>query len=135
MLKTPIETPCWLFAIEILAAFLLGLIVGAIAKRQRSTARQEDEGGVGDGETIELYVGNLSYDVTEKDMRKAFEPYGKVVDTRIIQNKFNGKSKGYGFVEMVERDESDAAIKAMNGKDLMGRKVVVKEARSQPRDK
>jgi len=71
--------------------------------------------------SIEIYVGNLSYDLDESVLRSTFEAYGKVNDARIITNKFNGKSKGFGFVHMPVQAEAEAAVKALDGKDLAGR--------------
>ena len=66
-------------------------------------------------------------------LSKAFEPHGKVISARIIRNKFNNKSKGFGFVMMADEKEADDAVKALNGKDLDGRKLVVNEAKSRAR--
>ncbi|OGV57690.1 MAG: hypothetical protein A2283_02890 [Lentisphaerae bacterium RIFOXYA12_FULL_48_11] len=66
-------------------------------------------------------------------MRKAFENYGKVASARIIKNKFNGKSRGYGFVEMPDRAQAMAAIRALNGNEIKGRRIVVNEAKSEAR--
>ena len=71
--------------------------------------------------SIEIYVGNLNYDLKEEALKAAFEAYGKVNDARIITNKFNGKSKGFGFVHMPVQAEAEAAVKALDGKDLEGR--------------
>ena len=71
--------------------------------------------------SIEIYVGNLNYDLKEETLKAAFEAYGKVNDARIITNKFNGKSKGFGFVHMPVQAEAEAAVKALDGKDLEGR--------------
>ena len=73
--------------------------------------------------SVEIYVGNLSYDMTEDQLRKEFEAYGKVNSARLITNKFNGKSKGFGFVQMPDRAEADKAIEALNEKEIMGRKM------------
>jgi len=73
--------------------------------------------------SIEIYVGNLSYDMTEEQLRKEFEAYGTVNSARLISNKFNGKSKGFGFVHMPNRDEVDAACAALNDKEILGRKI------------
>ena len=73
--------------------------------------------------SVEIYVGNLSYDTTEDQLREAFSAYGKVNSARLITNKFNGKSKGFGFVQMPNRAEADKAIEALNEKDFMGRKM------------
>ena len=71
--------------------------------------------------SIEIYVGNLSYDLKEEALKAAFEAFGKVNDARIITNKFNGKSKGFGFVHMPVQAEAEAAVAALDGKDLEGR--------------
>ena len=73
--------------------------------------------------SVEIYVGNLSYDMTEDQLRKEFEAYGKVNSARLITNKFNGKSKGFGFVHMPNRGEVEAACAALNDKEILGRKI------------
>ena len=78
---------------------------------------------------MKIYVGNLSYEVTEEDIKQAFEPFGQVETVNIITDKFSGRSKGFGFVEMASKAEAQAAIEGMNGKDLKGRAVNVNEAR------
>lgn len=117
-----------------------GLVVGFVAGRLSAVSRSEgsadlDEGGIEPGDGIELYVGNLSYDLSEKELIKAFSAHGKVLSARIIKNKFNSRSKGYGFLEMATQAGSDKAVAAMHGKELKGRKLVVNEARSRSRDK
>lgn len=78
---------------------------------------------------MNIYVGNLSNQATEDDIRKAFEEFGQVQTVSIIKDKFSGESKGFGFVEMPSKDEAQKAIEGMNGKDLMGRALNVNEAR------
>ena len=73
--------------------------------------------------SVEIYVGNLSYDMTEDQLRKEFEAFGTVNSVRLVMNRFNGKSKGFGFVQMPDRAEADKAIEALNEKDIMGRKM------------
>ena len=73
--------------------------------------------------SVEIYGGNLSYDMTEDQLREAFAAYGKVNSARLITNKFNGKSKGFGFVQMPDRAEADKAIEALNEKEIMGRQM------------
>ncbi len=80
--------------------------------------------------SVEIYVGNLSYDLTEPQLRKEFEAFGTVATARIVTNKFNDKSKGYGFVVMPNRPEAEAAIAAMSEKEVLGRKMRVNEARN-----
>ena len=78
---------------------------------------------------MNIYVGNLSRDVTEVDLRQAFEAFGQVESANIIKDRFSGESRGFGFVEIPSKDEAQAAIEGMNGKDLKGRSVNVNEAR------
>jgi RNA recognition motif-containing protein len=79
---------------------------------------------------MNIYVGNLSNAMTDEDLKAAFEAYGQVESANIIKDRFSGESRGFGFVEMPSKDEAQAAITALNGKDLMGRTVTVNEARS-----
>ena len=78
---------------------------------------------------MKIYVGNLSYEVTEEDLRLALEEFGQVESATIIKDKYSGKSKGFGFVEMDSKDEGQAAIDGLNGKELKGRALKVNEAR------
>jgi RNA recognition motif-containing protein len=78
---------------------------------------------------VNIYVGNLSFDVSEEDVRAAFEAFGKVESAKIIQDKYSGESRGFGFVEMPSADEAKAAIAGLNGKELKGRAMNVNEAR------
>ena len=80
--------------------------------------------------SIEIYVGNLSYDMTEEQLRKEFEAYGTVNSARLIINKFNGKSKGFGFVHMPNREEADKACAALNDKEILGRRMKCNEAKN-----
>ncbi|MBM4263990.1 MAG: RNA-binding protein [Deltaproteobacteria bacterium] len=82
-----------------------------------------------------LYVGNLPYSITEDRLQQHFAQHGTVVSARIITDKFTGKSKGFGFVEMSSDQEAGRATTALNGTDFEGRNIVVSEARPQaPRD-
>jgi RNA recognition motif-containing protein len=87
------------------------------------------------GEAMNIYVGNLSYSVTEDDLRQAFEAFGQVASVSIIKDKFSNQSKGFGFVEMPTQDEAQAAITGMNGKELKGRAMNVNEARPRTDDR
>mgnify|MGYP003572559816 CR=1 FL=1 len=80
-----------------------------------------------------LYVGNLSYDTTEARLQEAFEAYGEVVSARIITDRETGRSRGFGFVEMPNDTEAQAAIEATNGADFMGRRLRVNESRGRDR--
>ena len=79
---------------------------------------------------MEIYVGNLSYDMTEDQLRAEFEAFGKVNSTRLVMNRFNGKSKGFGFIQMPNRDEAERACAAINDKEIMGRRVKCNEAKN-----
>jgi RNA recognition motif-containing protein len=78
---------------------------------------------------MNIYVGNLSNDVTEEDLRQAFEAFGQVSNINLIKDRFSGESRGFGFVEMPAKTEAEAAIEALNGQDIKGRAVNVNEAR------
>ncbi|HEX9830515.1 MAG TPA: RNA-binding protein [Thermodesulfobacteriota bacterium] len=78
---------------------------------------------------MNIYIGNLSRDVTEDDLRQLFEGFGQVTSVNIIKDKFSGESRGFGFVEMAEKDKAQEAITALNGKEFKGRTLNVNEAR------
>jgi RNA recognition motif-containing protein len=78
---------------------------------------------------MKIYLGNLSYEVTEEDLRLELEQYGQVESVAIIKDKRSGQSKGFGFVEMASKAEGQSAIDALNGKELKGRALKVNEAR------
>ncbi len=78
---------------------------------------------------MNIYVGNLSRDVTEDDLRQAFAEFGAVSTVNIIKDRFTGDPRGFGFVEMPSKDEGQAAIAGLNGRDLKGRSLNVNEAR------
>ena len=81
---------------------------------------------------MKLYVGNLSYNVTEEDLRLAFEEFGQVESVTIIKDKDSRQSKGFGFVEMASKSEGESAIDGLNGKEFKGRALNVNEARPRP---
>lgn len=78
-----------------------------------------------------LYVGNLTYSVTEDRLQQLFSQHGSVVSARVIMDKFSGRSKGFGFVEMGSDEEAEKATAALNGTEFEGRTIVVSEARPQ----
>ena len=78
---------------------------------------------------MNIYVGNLSFDVAEDELKEAFGAFGAVESVNLIKDKFSGKSRGFGFVEMPSQEEAQAAIAGLNGKDLKGRELKVNEAR------
>jgi RNA recognition motif-containing protein len=76
-----------------------------------------------------LYAGNLDYSVTSDQLEELFSQLGKVVDAVVISDRYSGRSKGFGFVEMSTEDEAKKAIDELNGKEFKGRELVVNEAR------
>ena len=78
---------------------------------------------------MNIYVGNLSYSVISEELRKAFEQFGEVTSANVVTDKFTGQSKGFGFVEMPNKANGEAAIKGLDGVDLKGRSIRVNEAR------
>jgi RNA recognition motif-containing protein len=93
------------------------------------SARQTDKKEI----RVNIYVGNLSDEVTEADLRQAFEAFGQVTSIKIITDKFSGMSRGFGFVEMSTKDEGQAAISGLNGTELKGQMLKVNEARPRPK--
>ena len=137
------SNPMALLAIASLAWFVVGVLAGrGLLPAKASSGKSRRRGGAGSSSrssrsdskgNAELYVGNLSYDVTEKDLYRTLGAYGRVSSVRVITNSFNGKSKGYSFVQMADRAASDKVIKAMNGKEYQGRKMVVNMAKNRAR--
>lgn len=78
---------------------------------------------------MNIYVGNLSRDVTEDDLKEAFEAFGQLASVNVIKDKFSGEHRGFGFVEMPSKNEAQSAIDGLNGKDLKGQSLNVNEAR------
>ena len=78
---------------------------------------------------MKIYVGNLNYNITEDDLRTTFEPFGDVGEATVISDRFSGRSKGFGFVEMPNQAEAEKAIAELNGKEIQGRSLVVNQAR------
>ena len=104
-------------------------IIGAQVRRARCGCQKPKHKPTAPG-VVEIYVGNLSYETDEDQLRREFEKYGKVLSARIISNHFNHKSKGFGFIEMPNRDEAEAAIKALHDAEIQGRKLRVNEAKN-----
>jgi RNA recognition motif-containing protein len=78
---------------------------------------------------MNIYVGNLPYSMEDGDLRQMFEEFGAVDTASVVKDKFTGRSRGFGFVEMSEGDGANRAIEAMNGRSFNGRNLVVNEAR------
>ncbi len=145
------ETNTCQAAVIAVAAFVLGMVamvvVGRICKpcggscghkkpqsgssngARRPFEKRKPHPAPADG-SVEIYVGNLSYDMTEAQVREMFEKFGKVNSVRLVMNRFTGKSKGFGFVQMPVRPEADAACAALNDSEVMGRRVKCNEAKN-----
>jgi RNA recognition motif-containing protein len=81
---------------------------------------------------MNIYVGNLSWNLKDQDLSNLFATYGEVVSAKIVTDKFTQRSKGFGFVEMANDAEAQAAIAALNGSEVDGRNIVVNESRPKP---
>ena len=84
---------------------------------------------------MNIYVGNLPREANEEDLRKAFESFGEISSCKIITDRFTGDSRGFGFVEMSNNSEGQAAISGLDGQDLKGRALKVNEARPRRDDR
>jgi RNA recognition motif-containing protein len=82
---------------------------------------------------MNIYVGNLSYSLSEEELRDAFAAHGEVSSVKILSDRETGRSRGFGFVEMPNQSEGEAAVEQLNGKDLGGRALRVNEARPRER--
>ncbi|HGJ65891.1 TPA: RNA-binding protein [bacterium] len=78
-----------------------------------------------------LYIGNLSFNISEEELEEAFSQFGEIVSTAIIKDSVSGRSKGFGFIEYAQEDSAKSAVEGMNGKELDGRTLKVDEAREQ----
>ena len=148
MLATACASKCPGHAIvAIVGALVVGFILGRLSKRGKGVGRKGGEPKRRSSErkpvvnpeparqpipagSVEIYVGNLSYDLTDEELKKLFAEYGEVSSARIVLNRFNGKSKGFGFVVMPNRSEAEKAIAAYSEKEFMGRKMRVNEAKN-----
>lgn len=83
---------------------------------------------------VQIYAGNLSYDMTETVLKELFEKFGEVSSVKIISDPSTGKSKGFGFVEMANQDDADKAIKDLNSTEVLGRNIRVNIARPKKSD-
>lgn len=120
--------------IVIVAIVIIGALVAIIKSKKKNTASKgKRKSFKTNPNAVEIYVGNLSYEMGNSDLRKEFEKFGIVTSARIITQRNSRKSKGYGFVEMPHRSEAEEAIKALNNKEIKGRKIHVNEARANTR--
>ena len=83
---------------------------------------------------MNIFVGNLPYSLTDEELKEAFDPYGAVDSARVITDPYSGRSRGFGFVEMTDEREGEAAVQALNGKELKGRPLTVDRARPKEPD-
>lgn len=120
-------------AAGLVAGFLIGRAFAKKGGTSAKDARRVQRYAKPSNGCVEIYVGNLSYDMTEDQMRREFEKYGKVEMARVISNRF-GKSKGFGFVEMPNRPEAEKAIAALHDKEILGRRLRVNEAKNKSRE-
>lgn len=79
---------------------------------------------------MNIYVGNLSPEVSEEDLRAAFEAYGQTTSVKVIKDRFTGEPRGFGFIEMPDQQEAKSAMESLNGSELKGKPIIVNEARS-----
>ena len=84
---------------------------------------------------MNIYVGNLSFNVTEEELKEAFSEFGKVERVNIIKDRSSGRSKGFGFVDMPDSSEAEEAIKVLDGRNLRGRDLKVNQANEKPRER
>ena len=131
-------------AIAVAGALVIGFVIGRLSARKgaskpirkQAAAKPRREGRPPETRapipagSVEIYVGNLSYDLNEEQLRKEFEAFGKVDTARVVTNRFNDRSKGFGFVVMPNRAEAEAAIAGMNEKEVLGRRMRVNEAKN-----
>lgn len=82
---------------------------------------------------MDIYVGNLPYDVSDSDLQQLFEKFGTVASARVVMDRATGRAKGFGFVEMNDRAEAEKAIAGTNGQDMNGRPLRVNESQPKPR--
>jgi len=101
-------------------------------RHRLETERTKAKAYIKGGTNMNIYVGNLSREATEEDLRHAFEGSGQVASVNIIKDKYSGEPRGFGFVEMPNKAEAQAAISSLNGKELKGRTLSVNEARPRP---
>jgi len=84
---------------------------------------------------MNIYVGNVAREASDEDLRQAFEAFGQVTSVSIIKDKFSGESRGFAFIEMPNKEQAQAAITGMNGKEIKGRTLTANEARPRTDDR
>ena len=134
------QTQAYIGGGVVVALIIIGVIAALLKCKSGKCASKNQSApktGAPGGKLVEIYVGNLSYDVDDAMLLKQFTKFGVIKSARVVINRHNNKSKGYGFVEMPHREEAEIAIKKLNNHELMGRPMKVNEARrdSRPFDK
>lgn len=130
------ENIFWQVVIIVGVAVIILVALSAILKSKKKknvTNKGKKKSFKSNPNAVEIYVGNLSYEMGNSELRKEFEKFGIVTSARIITQRNSRKSKGYGFVEMPHRSEAEEAIRALNNKEIKGRKIHVNEARANTR--
>ena len=130
--------------LAVVGALVVGFVIGRLTKKGGAAVASKQGEGKADRKpqrmesarqpipagSVEIYVGNLSYELTDSELAKLFAEYGQVSSARIVFNRANGRSKGFGFVVMPNRAEAEKAIAAYSEKEYMGRKMRVNEAKN-----
>jgi RNA recognition motif-containing protein len=124
-MTSPCEYPLYTLITAIMAAFLMGVLLGSRLRFRRGGSRVV--------RTTELYVGNLSARTNEQSIRKEFERFGEVRDVRLISGRSDDDRKPFAFLSMASVESAQAAANGMNGKEIDGQRVSVSEARSRRR--
>ena len=124
--------PAWML-VGLVVGLALGMRVPRVVRSSSARTGRRAERITTPG-NVELYVGNLPYDLSEDDLNALFAKHGKIVSARIITNKFNNKSKGYAFVTMADAAGAQSGVEALNGKEIKGRQLVVNEAKAKSRE-
>ncbi len=120
----------------VVAVVVVIVAIVAILAKKKTPGKKAGPGKPGKSngpDMVEIYVGNLSYDMTDAQLRREFERFGVVKSARVITHRTNSKSKGYGFVEMPHRKEALIGIKALDNSEVLGRRIRVNEARANTR--
>jgi len=108
--------------------FLAFVIV--LGRREQKSMTVQKQGDI----IMDIYVGNLPYSADDNQLQDLFSAHGTVTSARVIMDRMTGRSKGFGFVEMPDKAEADAAINALNGSDMEGRALRVNESQPKPRN-
>ncbi len=116
-------------AIVLVVVLLAAGATMLIRRKRKAPTDTSDSSAPPLANSVEIYAGNLSYDMTDEQLRREFAKYGVVQSARVVEQRGSGKSKGYGFVVMPHRKEAEIAISKLNNREVMGRKLRVNESR------